>query len=614
MNCGSAFRRRATRGVIALAVLLAAGCSATTTGPSGSSPSPAGATSAAGTASAAGRSWSGTDLLWDAIGDSSGFTAVGNSGVVVTSTDGSSWRQQKAVTHQTLRGIASGAGTVVAVGTGGTIATWPAADPSATVLQPSGVDIPLLGVGYGSGTWVVGGSGGTVLTSKDRKTWTGQTSGTDGDIFAIAYGAGHFVAVTDTGAVITSPDGSHWETVRAADGLWLWGATFGADGFLVSGAGGTILQSPDGVSWVKRTTGTTQVLRGVSYGLGGYLAVGSDSTVISSPDGVTWTARPTGDAGVELWRPAADTSGWLAVGAGGTRLVSMNLATWGGGTSTRTAFYGLGAGPGLVLAAGVNGTVAQRESSGSWLTVATAAGRRELRGVSYLAQTWVVTGGGGTILTSLDGTGFTPRRSTSSAELWSSATLMSAGEPRLVVVGAGGALLVSSDRGVSWQAAPDPQKETLFSVATGPAGFVAVGVDGAVVRSTDGLHWNVVQTGLGQTLRAVTADAGHYVAVGATGTVLTSTDGRRWTASAPATRVTLRGVTKVGTAWIAVGGGGVVIRSTDLRSWKVVPTPNDSELFAVTGLPGTSCAALAVAGVEASITSTDCGATWKLAP
>jgi hypothetical protein len=96
--------------------------------------------------------------------------------------------------------------------------------------------------------------------------------------------------------------------------------------------------------------------------------------------------------------------------------------------------------------------------------------------------------------------------------------------------------------------------------------------------------------------------------------VLTSPDGQRWTAAKPVTRVTLRAVTKVGNAWIAVGGGGVVVRSTDLRSWTVVPSPTDGELFAVIGLTGTSCGAIAVAGVEASITSSDCGATWRAAP
>lgn len=36
-------------------------------------------------------SWQGSDLLWDALGTKTGFTAVGNSGVVVTSSNGLDW-------------------------------------------------------------------------------------------------------------------------------------------------------------------------------------------------------------------------------------------------------------------------------------------------------------------------------------------------------------------------------------------------------------------------------------------------------------------------------------------------------------------------------------------
>ncbi|HEX4017741.1 MAG TPA: hypothetical protein VHX15_13485 [Frankiaceae bacterium] len=594
-------------------LVLVAGCSASTTGPGGSSgPSSANSSTV----------WNGTDLLWDAIGEGAGFTAVGNSGVVVTSGDGGLWQQQKTVTPQTLRGIASDGKSTVAVGTGGTVVSWPAGEPGAAQVSYSGVPITLLGIADGGGTWVTGGSGGTVLTSTDLHSWDEHSTGTDGDIFAIAYGAGHFVAVTDIGSIITSTNGISWTSTRAADGLWLWGATYGVDGFIAVGANGTVLQSPDGLTWSPRTSGTTQVLRGVTYGHGQYFAVGSDSVAVVSPDGVTWTAVNVGDEGVELWRPASDPAGWLAVGAGGTRLVSADLHAWSGGKSTRTAFYGVGSDGTTVLASGVNGTVARRGSSGVWETVATAPGRRELRSVTHLDSTWVVTGGGGTIMTSPDGTSFTARSSGSKAELWSSA-LSNTGTSRIVVVGAGGAILVSDDRGQTWRAATDPQKNTLFSVTYGPAGFVAVGVDGAIVRSPDGLAWTTVVAGGGQTLRAVSSGsvapadalgAPTYVTVGASGTMLTSGDGEHWQHLPAVTRLTLRGIVDIDYNWIAVGGGGIVLQSTDEHSWKVVRSGTVSELFAVTEQGTNGCGAIAVAGVDASITSSTCGATWTLAP
>ena len=394
--------------------------------------------------------WKGTDLLWDAIGDAHGFTAVGNSGVVVTSGDGKTWTQQPSATDETLRGIASGGGNVIAVGTGGTVVSWPATQPAAAVVHPTGADVTLMGAAFGAGTWVVAGSSGSIFTATDPSRWTRRVSKTDGDIFAMAYGDGRFVAVTDTGGILTSPDGVTWTTTRAPDGLWLWGIGYGPGGFVATGANGTVLQSADALTWVSRTSGTTQVLRGVTYGQGQYVAVGSDAEVVSSPDGIRWTAHDVGTRGVELWRPASSGSTWLAVGAGGTRLISSGLTVWTGGHTTRTAFYGVGASASTILAAGVNGTIARRGPDGAWTTVATAPGDRELRSVTRLGPTWVATGGGGTILTSTNGTTFEPRVSGSTAELWSSAVIPTgagSAQSRLVVVGAGGAILVSDDSG-----------------------------------------------------------------------------------------------------------------------------------------------------------------------
>jgi hypothetical protein len=72
----------------------------------------------AGGAGLPGAGWTGTELLWDAVGTASGFTAVGNSGVVVTSADGRTWQQQPRTTGQALLGVGTDTSTVVAAGTG----------------------------------------------------------------------------------------------------------------------------------------------------------------------------------------------------------------------------------------------------------------------------------------------------------------------------------------------------------------------------------------------------------------------------------------------------------------------------------------------------------------
>jgi hypothetical protein len=165
-------------------------------------------------------------------------------------------------------------------------------------------------------------------------------------------------------------------------------------------------------------------------------------------------------------------------------------------------------------------------------------------------------------------------------------------------------------------------KQTLFSVTYGPRGFVAVGVDGAIVHSADGLAWTTVVAGGAQTLRAVSSGsfapanalgAPQYVAVGATGAMLISSDGDHWRQLPSVTGLTLRGVAIVGYTGIAVGGGGIVLRSVDGTSWNPVRSATNSELFAVTEQGTNACGAVAVAGTDASIVSASCGSRWKLA-
>jgi len=300
--------------VVAVVIgLVSAGCSSDRSSPSRTAGSGRNGTSSGATG------WSGTDLLWDALAGPDGFTAVGNSGVVVTSPDGKAWAQQPVSTGETLRGIASDGSTTVAVGTGGAVRSWPAGRPDTPVAHAVGSDVTLLGVAFGAGVWVVAGGGGSVFASTDLATWTHPAAVTDGDVFAVAYAAGRFVAVTDLGGIVTSADGATWSVARPEDGAWLWDVTFGNDMFVATGGGGLVLTSPDAATWSTQDAGTKQALRGVAFGRGMFVATGADATVLSSMDGRSWTAHDIGDEGVELWRPAATSSTWLAVGAGGTR-------------------------------------------------------------------------------------------------------------------------------------------------------------------------------------------------------------------------------------------------------------------------------------------------------
>lgn len=165
----------------------------------------------------------------------------------------------------------------------------------------------------------------------------------------------------------------------------------------------------------------------------------------------------------------------------------------------------------------------------------------------------------------------------------------------------GGALYVATrDGGKTWTELALPYGVT--SLLQGEQVWVAVGSGGAVYVSSDsGVTWNAVYTGTGASLMsAAFSDAKTVWAVGSGGTVLKSDDaGGKWAAvSLPVANITLRDVKfvngKVG--WI-VGEGGVILATQDGgKSWRVQPSGTSYTLNAiqavdtntawVTGAPG----------------------------
>lgn len=118
----------------------------------------------------------------------------------------------------------------------------------------------------------------------------------------------------------------------------------------------------------------------------------------------------------------------------------------------------------------------------------------------------------------------------------------------------------------------NPSEKGLNDVDYGGGRFVAVGEEGAIVRSDQGTTWVNVTSPTTTTLNAVTYGGGRYVAVGQQGTVLTSTDGATWTSQTPATTVNLRGVAYGNGFYVAVGDSGRIQSSPDGADWTPRPS------------------------------------------
>ncbi|MGK2934026.1 MAG: WD40/YVTN/BNR-like repeat-containing protein [Gemmatimonadaceae bacterium] len=146
----------------------------------------------------------------------------------------------------------------------------------------------------------------------------------------------------------------------------------------------------------------------------------------------------------------------------------------------------------------------------------------------------------------------------------------------------------------------------------GPSAGAAVGEVGAIIVTTDtGVTWTFVESGTDRSLRGVAfADATNGVAVGADGTVLrTANAGRSWTAISSGSTAELRAVAFSGPAvGVIVGEGGVIFRTEDAgRVWRPVAT-GKSTLRAVRFASDSVVVATGDDGTL--VRSTDGGVTW----
>ncbi|GEM89073.1 hypothetical protein [Oceanithermus desulfurans] len=225
------------------------------------------------------------------------FVAVGAACEIFISNDnGASWTQEAAAGAFScpsggLNDVAYGNGTFVAVGAGGLIVR--SSDGSSWTQVAPNVGDPtndLKAVAYGNGTFVAVGRGGVVLTSSDGQSWDAATSNTTADLAGVTFGDGTFVAAGAGGVVLTSSDGGGW-TAGSLGGDDATAVTYGYDWdgvglFVVTTRSSNVVYTSDdgGASWSAQNAGGLDVpLLGAAYGNHRFVAVGELGSLTTSP-------------------------------------------------------------------------------------------------------------------------------------------------------------------------------------------------------------------------------------------------------------------------------------------------------------------------------------------
>ncbi|MGC8863827.1 MAG: WD40/YVTN/BNR-like repeat-containing protein, partial [Armatimonadota bacterium] len=190
-------------------------------------------------------------------------------------------------------------------------------------------------------------------------------------------------------------------------------------------------------------------------------------------------------------------------------------------------------------------------------------------------------------------------------------------------VGAGGTILRSSDRGVSWVNVTSPMTNNLYAVCFASSWTgLAVGAGGTILRSTDkGATWTA-QTAPGSAdLYGVDmySATGNCWAVGAGGAIHKSADGGiNWTSITSPTTQDLKSVKTsfaLSNQAYACGNGGVILKTTDGSVWSVLNSGTTENLNSIgitrhRNVPAVVEYGWAVGANGTILRTTDGGATW----
>jgi hypothetical protein len=203
-------------------------------------------------------------------------------GEIFSAVDPSAWRRatiaNSSAIFQVVRFLN---GMFVALGDRGVIST--STDGLAWTARSSGVTTSLRDVTFSNNKFVAVGLGGTIITSVDAINWKKVETGNVTDLYGVTVGMGQFVIVGDN-LVWTSDTGDIWR-LRSLSDRQLRTVQFLNNQFIAAGVNGVVIVSADARSWTapiwlgeawKRT------FTAVTIGQGRAWLIGEQGTILRS--------------------------------------------------------------------------------------------------------------------------------------------------------------------------------------------------------------------------------------------------------------------------------------------------------------------------------------------
>lgn len=503
------------------------------------------------------------DVVWSAAQRQ--FVVVGESGLIVISTDG--------------------------------VTTYPV---------DSGVNDNLNDILWTGSQYFVVGNNGVILSSSDAQNWEQATLQSSQDFNAIAFSGSRYIAVGSySGEYALSDDGVNWqirqmnlsgvENIR--DIVWA------NNRFTAIANGGYILTSSDGLTWQASRLDDPEItdqteLNSIAVNGSQYIVVGSywnENTLqitrllARSSDGTHWTTQIESGAIKGYLKVFYNGAQYIIIANDHVFYLSEDGANWQEARNElEDELYALawdghqymGVGANGMLANSANGTSWQQNSSGD---------TNSLYMVRYLNHQYLAGGAYGSVLFySDDGQNWKNfilfdsenRESPITDQFWADIVDIAASDDAYVLLRVNdpepdntphtSALDYSTELHY-WKNQAMLENTYLTAIVNNGEVFVAVGKDetqnqSVVYTSSDGKNWQK-QLLPGSGLNHVIWKNRRFIAVGNQGTILSSTDGSNWQNVSFDTASDLLGVDAGESLYVAAGKNGMILSSSDGQTW-----------------------------------------------
>lgn len=524
-----------------------------------------------------------TTTLYDIDTDGVIATIVGQNGTILTSTDGTTWRQRIGATSSNIVSIRYEERTRLWIATGSSqILTSNDSIVWKKLSLPVGFSQVVYDFTVNGGVYIFVCGNGQVLKTSDLNQFELKTTLNTLNLYSVDNVDTKFVSIADNGKVFESKDSITWSEQSLSNNTTsLKRIKQLGNLYLMLGASGKYWFSYDATNWTSRSISTTASLSDIVtnvdnslftiIGTGGKIWTSADLT-LSTPVINERTSNTTNNLNTILYDADAVVMKYIVVGNSGSILYSTDSTTWTTNNSTSNGILTTSAGSNIVF--GDSGLILTSTDMKTWTRQTSNTTYNLTCGVISSAGLIVLGGSNGVILTSTDGVVWVVRNSGVSVTF---NRIIHQGS-NFVVAGNSGVLRKSSDA-ITWSSAYGFVTANDFnSIRYNNGAYIIVGSNGFCSTSSDLTTWTIRTTNTSTTLRDSAFGNGFYIIVGDSGLVIYSNNLATWNGSATNTTNNLKAVIFNSTAFIIVGDSGSILLSQNGRFFSSITTKTTNNL------------------------------------